>query len=89
MLISGAIAIVAALLVSFWPASRGHWSALAIAIPGLLGGLLLLLLFAGPHSDLAVKAVASVPALLAIGSLVLWSRKRRARRERVPDEPTA
>jgi hypothetical protein len=87
MLIGGAIAIVMGLLVSFWPASRGHWSALFIAIPGLLGGLLLLLLFAGPHSDLAVKMVASVPSLLAIGSLILWSRKRSARRERAPDEP--
>ena len=73
--------MVVALLVSFWPASRGHGSALVLAIPGLLGGLVILVLFFGPHADAVVKLVACVPTLLAIGSLVLWSRKRRARND--------
>ena len=81
MLIAAAIAVMVALLVAYWPASRGHWSALAIAIPGLIGGLAILGLFAGPHSDLAVKAVASVPTLLAIGAIALWSRRRKTTRE--------
>jgi hypothetical protein len=81
MIIGAAIITVLALLVSFWPASRGHWSALLLAVPGLLAGLLLLLLFAGPHSDLGVKLVAGIPTLLAVGSLVLWARKRRLKRQ--------
>ena len=76
MLIAGAVTMMVALLVSFWPASRGHWSAWVLALPGLLAGLLLLVLFLGPHTDLVVKLIAPTPALLAIGSLVLWSRKR-------------
>ena len=79
ILIGGAIATVAALLASFWPASRGHWSALALAIPGLVGGLLFLVVFLGPHTDLPVKLVGSIPILMAISALVLWSRKRKAR----------
>jgi hypothetical protein len=38
-------------------------------------------LFAGPHSDLGVKLVAGIPTLLAVGSLVLWARKRRLKRQ--------
>lgn len=79
MIIGVAVTTVLLLLLSFWPASRGHWSALMLAIPGLLAALLLLLLFAGPHSDLAVKLLAAVPALLAVASLLFWSRRRRAR----------
>jgi hypothetical protein len=74
------------LLVSFWPSSHGHWSALVLAIPGLLAGLLLFVVFAGPHADLPVKLGASVPALLAIGSFVLWFRKRKARREQISND---
>ena len=79
LLIGAAIATVVALLASFWPAWHGHWLAPALAIPALLGGLLLFVLFAGPHSDAMVKLIAALPTLLALGSLALWWRKRRTR----------
>lgn len=70
-----------ALLLSYWPAARGHWAAPVLAAPGLIAGVLLLILFAGPHVEGWLTAVAAIPVLLGIGSLVLW-RQRKKRRDR-------
>jgi hypothetical protein len=90
ILIAGFTAIAIALVASFWPASRGHWSAPLLAMPGFLGGVALLGVVLGPHTDLWVKLLGMVPALLAAGSLVLWSRQRVVRkRQRSDDKPTS
>ena len=80
ILVGGTITAAVALLASFWPAARGHRSAPVLVVPGLLGGLPLLLVALGPHTDLAMKLVGSIPTLLAIGSLGLWFRQRAKRK---------
>jgi hypothetical protein len=68
-------------LVSFIPASRGHWLALVLAVPCALFGLILIYaLFADGRPDSIIPALWVVfPAPLVVGgaSIALWAFRRR------------
>jgi hypothetical protein len=79
--------LAALALVSFIPASRGHWSALLLAAaPVLLGsGIAGLLIFASArsgHMPLAMVALLLAPPVLGILSIGVWSERRRSREAR-------
>lgn len=76
-LIGGAILFGLCLLLSFWPAALGHWSAPWLATPGLLVGLLLLVFSFGPHFDGIVRVLAALPPIVGVSSLTLWARRRK------------
>jgi hypothetical protein len=78
------MALVALALASFVPASRGHWSAILLAAPPVLFGLLLaaLLMFDSARSGLmpaAMCALLLAPPVIGILSLGVWSERRRPR----------
>jgi hypothetical protein len=78
-----AVLIVLA-VISFFPASRGHWAAPALAGPAVLVGLLYasLLLFASARSRLTpfpMCAFLLAPPVLGILALGVWSGQRRTR----------
>ena len=66
-------------IAAFWPAARGHWFAIVLAIPALL---LSLALFAALFNNAAgpgiLGALVYSPILLAAGAgaIVRWYRRR-------------
>ncbi|MEA2710316.1 MAG: hypothetical protein QOF78_2917 [Phycisphaerales bacterium] len=78
------ITLIALALISFIPASRGHWSAVLFAAPPVLFGLMfiVLLMLAGSRSaraPLGTCALLLTPPVLGILSLGVWSERRRSR----------
>lgn len=71
-------------LISFIPASYGHWSALVLAIPcAALGLLLTYVLFADGRPDTVIPVLWILfPAPLVVGgaSIRLWRSRRRTKR---------
>ena len=77
------IALVALGLLSFWPATRGHWSAPVLAAPGMLIGLFLKAsLLMNSRKDLLMPALwvlFPAPLLMGVASVILWSLRRDSR----------
>jgi hypothetical protein len=67
-------------LLSFWPAARGHWSALIMAAPSiLLGGFLSWNLISDSRPDHALPDMWFLfPAPLAVGvvAILMWASVR-------------
>lgn len=81
-------------IFSFWPASRGHWSALVLAGPSvLLGGVLIWNILAPVRPDSLMPDLWYLfPAPLAVGvaSILFWAAARHARRvENSADEESS
>ena len=82
------IAVMAALLllelISFWPACRGHWSALILAIPpAIVGGWMVNSLLHEPGSGVDFFLIASAsPIYLAVISIITWWLCWRSRRRK-------
>ncbi|EDY17138.1 hypothetical protein CfE428DRAFT_5320 [Chthoniobacter flavus Ellin428] len=72
-------------IISFWPASRGHWSAVLLAAPSVvLGGLLIWNIVAPIRPDSPMPDLWFLfPAPLAVGlaSILFWMAARHSRRE--------
>ena len=78
------MALLALAVVSFVPASRGHWSAVLLAAPPVLLGLLFaaLLISDSARSGLTPAAMCALllaPPVIGILSLGVWSERRRRR----------
>ena len=78
--------LIASAAISFIPASRGHWSAVLLAAPAVLFGLMLLVRVgvANARSGLmpfGACALLLAPPVLGILSLGVWSECRRRSRE--------
>jgi hypothetical protein len=78
------MALVALALASFVPANRGHWSAVLLATPPVLLGLLFaaVLMFPSARSGLmpgGMCALLLAPPVIGILSLGVWSERRRPR----------
>ncbi len=76
------IAIVLLGLISLIPAAFGHGSALVLAIPcALLGVLLFFALFEGDpkDADLVMWVLFTAPFLVSSASIALWNNRRRRR----------
>ncbi len=71
-------------ILSFWPASRGHWSALVLAAPSvLLGGFLVWNVLAPARPDPLMPDLWYLfPAPLAVGlaSILFWAAARHMKR---------
>lgn len=72
-------------ILSFWPASRGHWSALLLAGPSvLLGGFLIWNVVTPTRPDSLMPDLWYLfPAPLAVGvaSILFWAAARCTKRE--------
>lgn len=80
-IISGVLALapLALAITAFWPAGRGHWAAVVLAIPAVLVGLALAAaLFNNAAGYGALGALVYSPVLLALGggAIVRWYRRR-------------
>ena len=76
------ILLIVLALLSFIPASRGHWSAILLAAPPVLFGLSFLVLLALATSrsgqvPFGACALMMAPPVLGILSIGLWSERRR------------
>lgn len=71
-------------LVSFWPAIRGHWSALLLAAPSILGGLMLMVDNVRNSSpepiDASIWIYSAIPLAIGVLSILVWWTQRRTRR---------
>jgi hypothetical protein len=67
--------------ISFWPASRGHWSAPVISVvPALLGALFTFSLVT-EGALFVFWFVFPLPFVIGTSSILLWSRRRGAKRK--------
>jgi hypothetical protein len=81
------VTLIVLAIASFLPASRGHWSGIALAAPPVLFGLMftVLLTFASARSGqmpFGACALLLAPPVLGILSIGVWSERRRSRDER-------
>jgi hypothetical protein len=71
-------------ILSFWPASRGHWSALLLAGPSiLLGAFLIWNVVAPARPDPLMPDLwflFPAPLAVGVGSILFWLAARRAKR---------
>ncbi|MEI9898400.1 MAG: hypothetical protein WDN28_32215 [Chthoniobacter sp.] len=76
--------------LSFWPATRGHWSALLLAGPSvLLGAFLIWYLVAGTRPDQALPDLwyfFPTPFAVGLASLLFWASARHAHRLQASDD---
>ena len=66
-------------IAAFWPAGRGHWTALVLATPALLVGLAFgAALFNNPAGPGILVALLYAPLLLGLGggAIIRWHRRR-------------
>ena len=77
------LVLIAAGLLSFWPATRGHWSALVLAAPCLLIGFFLTAsIVLDSRKDMLMPSLwifFPAPLLIGIASVALWFVRRRSR----------
>ena len=77
-------ALVALGLISFIPASRGHWSAILLAAPSVLIGLMLTWgIVTDPRKDMMIPVlwiVFPAPLIMGVAASMLWAARRRSRR---------
>ena len=75
------LALLAVAAVSFIPAWRGHWSAVALALPAVVLGILFDAAVIGGASHMAPWACMLVllPPVSGILAMGLWSERRKGR----------
>lgn len=66
-------------LLSLWPAAKGHWLAVVLAVPPLLVGLFFIFLFAITSGGAlpVFWITAALPVGIGAGSLSLFTSKRK------------
>ena len=80
------IALVALGLLSFIPAFRGHWSAVPLAAPSVLIGLMLTWgIITDSRPDQLIPALwvfFPAPLVVGVAAISLWAVRRRSRRRK-------
>ena len=73
-------------LISFFPAARGHWSALVLAVPSLLVGFAFTAamlddarIYGFGKFDVSNYIVWPLPFVVGVASVILWAMRRRAK----------